>query len=95
MVGCHRQSGLAYSDAMNVAWNYKRTLHMEVAHTNYLANSSDIYTDKTPVPDFGILFAYLSISGKPYYNGGLSLNESIDLTSTVKALPLLIIIKYN
>ena len=55
---------------------------MEVAYTNCFASSSDIYTDKTPVPDFGVLFIYLSIGGKPYYNSSLFLNESIDLTST-------------
>ena len=55
---------------------------MEVAYTNCLINSLDIYTDKTPVLDFGALFAHLSIGEKPYYNNGLSLNKSIDLTST-------------
>ncbi len=54
---------------------------MEVAYTNCLANSSDIYTNKTPVLDFGALFTHLSIGKKLYYNGGLSLNESIDLIS--------------
>jgi len=73
---------LAYSDAMNVVWNYKRILYIEVTHTNCLAGSLNIYADKTPVPDFGALSVYLSIGGKLYYNGSLSLNESIDLTST-------------
>jgi hypothetical protein len=73
---------LAHSDAMNVAWNYKRILRTEVVYTNYFAGSSNIYADKIPVPDFSALFAYPSINEKPYYNGGLSLNESIDLTST-------------
>ena len=54
---------------------------MEIAHTNCLAGSLNIYTDKTPVPDFGALSAHLSINEKPYYNSGLSLNESIDLIS--------------
>ena len=81
MVGCRRQFGLAYINVINVAWNYKRTPRIEVAYTNYFTGSSDIYTGKTPVPDFGALFTYLSIGKKPYYNGGLSLNESIDLTS--------------
>jgi len=66
----------------NVVWNYRRTLYIEVAHTNYLAGSSNIYTSKTPVPDFGAPSAYLSIGEKLYYNSGLSLNESIDLTSS-------------
>ena len=67
---------------MNVAWNYKHTLCTEVVYTNCLVSSLDIYADKTPVPDFGALSTYPSINKKPYYNGGLSLNESIDLTTT-------------
>ena len=53
-----------------------------VAHINCLAGSLDIYTNKTPVPDFGALSAHPVIGKKPYYNGGLSLNKSIDPTST-------------
>ena len=56
-------------------------MYIEVAYTNCLASSSDIYIDKTPVPDSGALSAYLSIGKKPYYNNGLFLNKSIDLTS--------------
>ena len=56
-------------------------MRIEVAHTNCLANNSDIYINKTPVPDFSALSAYLSINKKLYYNGSLFLNESIDLTS--------------
>ena len=56
-------------------------MRTKVAHTNCLANSLDIYAGKTPVPDSGALSAYPFINKKPYYNGGLSLNESIDLTS--------------
>ena len=66
----------------SIALSYKRILHTEAAHTNYLAGSSNIYTSKTPVPDFGAPSAYLSIGEKLYYNSGLSLNESIDLTSS-------------
>ena len=54
---------------------------MEVACTNCLAGSSDTYAGKTPVPDSGALFAHPSVGEKLYYNGGLFLNESIDLTS--------------
>jgi len=67
---------------MNVALSYKRTPRIEVAYTNYLAGSLNIFTDKTPVPSSGVLFAYLSADRKLYYSGGLSLNKSIDLTST-------------
>jgi len=55
---------------------------MEVARTNCLTSSLNIFADITLVPSSGVPFTYLSIDGKPYYNSGLSLNESIDLTST-------------
>jgi len=55
---------------------------MEVAYTNCLAGSLNIFVDITLVPSSGVPFAYLSIGGKPYYNSSLSLNKSIDLTST-------------
>ena len=54
---------------------------MEVAYTNYLAGSLNIYIGKTPVPNSGALSGHLSIDKKPYYNSGLFLNKSIDLTS--------------
>jgi hypothetical protein len=55
---------------------------MEVAYTNYLASSLNIFIDKTLVPSFSALFTYPSIDRKLYYNSSLSLNKSIDLTST-------------
>ena len=67
---------------MNTALSYKRTLYIEVAYTNYLTSSLNIFADKTLVPSFSALFTYLSINRKPYYNSSLSLNKSIDLTST-------------
>ena len=70
------------TDAINVALSYKRTPRIEVAYTNCLAGSLNIFIDKTPVPNSGVLFAHLSIDRKLYYSGGLSLNESIDPTST-------------
>ena len=66
---------------ISIALSYMHILYIEVAYTNCLASSLDIYTGKTLVPNSGALFAYLSIDGKPYYNSGLSLNKSIDLTS--------------
>ena len=65
-----------------VILSYKRTPRTEVARTNYLASSLNIFVDTTLVPSSSVPFAYLSADGKPYYNSGLSLNESIDLTST-------------
>jgi hypothetical protein len=71
-----------YTNAINIALNYKRTPRTEVAYTNYLASSLNIFADKTLVPSFSTLFTYLSIDRKLYYNRSLSLNKSIDLTST-------------
>jgi len=81
MVGRYRQSKLVYTYIMRVALNCKRTLRTEVAYTNCLASSLNIFIDKTPVPSSGVPFTYLSMDGKLYYSGGLSLNESIDPTS--------------
>ena len=67
---------------MYIALNCKRTLYIEVAYTSYLASSLNIFVDKTLVPSFSAPFTYLFIDGKLYYNSGLSLNKSIDLTST-------------
>jgi hypothetical protein len=71
-----------YTSAINTALSYKRTLYIEVAYTNCLASSLDTFVDKTLVPSFGALFTYPSIDRKLYYNSSLSLNKSIDLTST-------------
>jgi hypothetical protein len=69
------------TNAIYIALSYKRTPHTEVAYTNCLISSLNISIGKTPVPSSGVPFAHLSIGGKPYYNSGLSLNRSIDLTS--------------
>jgi len=71
-----------YTYIIYIALNYKCTPRIEVAYTNYLTSSLDIFIGKTPVPSFGIPFTYLFINGKLYYNSGLSLNKSIGLTST-------------
>ena len=71
-----------HTNATNTASSYKRTPRIEVAHTNCLTSSLNIFIDKTPVPSFSALFTYPSIDRKLYYNSGLFLNESIDLTST-------------
>jgi hypothetical protein len=70
------------TNIINTTLSYKRTLYIEVAYTNYLTNSLNIFIDKTPIPSFSALFTYLSIDRKLYYNSSLSLNKSIDLTST-------------
>ena len=55
---------------------------MEVAHTNCLAGSLNIFVSITPVPNSGVPFARLFMDRKLYYNSSLSLNKSIDPTST-------------
>jgi len=70
------------TNAINIALSYKRTPRTEVAYTNCLTGSLNIFIDKTPVPSSGVPFTYLSADRKLYYSGGLSLNKSIDPTST-------------
>ena len=71
-----------YTNIINTTLSYKRTPRIEVAYTNYLTSSLNTFIDKTLVPSFSALFTYLSINRKLYYNSSLSLNKSIDLTST-------------
>jgi hypothetical protein len=69
------------TNVIYIALSCKRTLRTEVAYTNCLISSLNISIGKTLVPSSSVLFAYLSIGRKLYYNGGLSLNGSIDPTS--------------
>ena len=66
---------------INITLSYKRTPRTEVVYTNCLVNNLNIFANKIPVPSSSVLFTHLSINKKPYYNSGLSLNESINLTS--------------
>ena len=66
---------------ISITLNYKCILCIEVAYTNYLASSLNIYIGRTLVPDFGALFTHLFVDGKLYYSGSLSLNRSVNLTS--------------
>ena len=70
-----------YTNTTNTALSYKRILYIEVAYTNCLTSSLNISVGKTLVPNSSVLFTYLSIGRKPYYNSGLFLNKSIDPTS--------------
>ena len=70
-----------YTNIIYIALNYKHILYIEVAYTNYLASSLNIYTGKTLVFNSGTLSSHPSINKKPYYNSGLFLNKSIDPTS--------------
>ena len=81
IIGCRRQSKLVYTNITYIALSYRRTLHIEVAYTNCLTGSSNIYAGKTLVFNFSTLSSHPSTDKKPYYNSGLSLNESIDPTS--------------
>ena len=70
-----------YTNIIYIVLNYRRTLYIEVAHTNYLTSSLNIYIGKTLVFNSSTLSSYLSADKKPYYNSSLFLNESIDLIS--------------
>jgi hypothetical protein len=70
-----------HTNAIYITLSYKRTPRTEVAYTNYLTGSLNTFIGKTLVPSSSVLFTYLSIDKKLYYNSGLSLNRSIDLTS--------------
>ena len=67
---------------MHVALNCKCIPRMEVAYISCLTSSLNTFIGKTPVPSSNILFIYLFINRKLYYNSSLSLNKSRDLTST-------------
>ena len=54
---------------------------IKVAYTNCLAGSLNIYISKTLVFNSSALSSHPSTDKKLYYNGGLFLNKSIDLTS--------------
>ena len=66
---------------INVSLSYRRIPRTEVAYISCLTSSLDIFVGRILVPSSNILFTYPSIDKKPYYNSGLSLNKSIDLTS--------------
>jgi hypothetical protein len=69
------------TNTIYITLSYKRTPRIEVAHTNYFISSLNTSVGKTPVPSSSVLFTYLSIGRKLYYNSSLSLNRSIDPTS--------------
>ena len=70
-----------YTHITNITLNYRRIPHTEVAYTNYLISSLNIFVGKTLVPSSGVPFTYPFADKKLYYSGSLSLNRSIDLTS--------------
>ena len=62
---------------MNITLSYRRIPRTEVAYTNYLISSLNIFVGKTLVPSSNVPFTYPSIDKKPYYSSSLSLNRSI------------------
>jgi len=66
---------------INIILSYKYILYTEVVYTNYFTSNLNTYVGKTPVFSFSILFIYLFINKMLYYNSGLFLNKSINLTS--------------
>ena len=70
------------TNAIYIALSYKRTPRIGEAYTNYLTNSLNTFIGRTLVPSSSALFTYPSIDRKLYYNSSLSLNKSIDPTST-------------
>ena len=70
-----------HTNIINATLSYKRIPYIEVAYTNCLTSSLNIFIDKTLVPSSSVLFTYPFIDRKLYYNSSLSLNKSIDLTS--------------
>jgi len=69
------------TNAINITLSYKYILYIEVAYINYLINSLNIFINKTPIPSFSVLFARPSLNKKLYYNSGLFINKSINLTN--------------
>ena len=61
-----------YTYTINITLNYRRIPRTEVAYTNYLISSLNIFIGKTPVPSSGVPFTYPSIDKKPYYSSSLS-----------------------
>jgi hypothetical protein len=71
-----------HTNVTNATSSYKHIPRTGVAYTNYLASSLNTFADKTPVPSSSVPFTYPFVDRKLYYNSSLSLNKSIDLTST-------------
>ena len=70
-----------YTNIIYIILNYRHILHIEIAYTNCLAGSLNIYTGKTLIPNSSAPSSYPSADRKPYYNSSLFLNESINSTS--------------
>ena len=70
-----------YTNIIYIVLSYRHTLCIEVAYTNCLTGSLNIYIGKTLVFNSSVLSSHPSADKKLYYNSSLFLNKSIDLTS--------------
>ena len=70
-----------YTHIINISLSCRRIPRTEVAYTSCLTSSLDTFIGRILVPSSNVPFTHPSIDKKPYYNGSLSLNKSIDLTS--------------
>ena len=59
-----------YTDIIYITLSYRYTLYIEVAYTNCLTGSLNIYIGKTPVPDSSTPSSHPSADKKLYYNSG-------------------------
>ena len=66
---------------INISLSYRRIPRIKVAYTSCLTSSLGIFIGRILVPSSNVPFTYPSTDKKLYYNSGLSLNKSIDLTS--------------
>ena len=67
-----------YTNTIYITLNYRRISCIEVAYTNYLISSLNIYIGKTLVSNSNALSSHPSADRKLYYNSNLFLNRSID-----------------
>ena len=70
-----------YTNTIYITLNYKYILYTEIAYTNYLTSSLNIYIGKTLVSNFSTLSSHLSANRKLYYSSNLFLNKSMNLIS--------------
>ena len=60
-----------YTNIIYITLSYRRILYTEVAYTNCLTGSLNIYIGKTLVFNFSVPSSYLFVNRKLYYNSGL------------------------
>ena len=70
-----------YTNIIYIALNYRHILYIEIACTNCLTGSLNIFVGKTLVPNSSTPSSHPSADGKLYYNSSLSLNKNKNFTS--------------